>query len=65
VAPSYADLDRRVYEELEARVEETVRAALYGETSPARKAPDGAARAEHTAALMWQSCRPLRGSPSA
>ncbi|GBF93799.1 hypothetical protein Rsub_06131 [Raphidocelis subcapitata] len=29
VPPSYVDLDRLVYEELEARLEETVRAALY------------------------------------
>ncbi|KAI8465651.1 MAG: hypothetical protein J3K34DRAFT_487137 [Monoraphidium minutum] len=29
VPPDYADLDPRVYEELEARVEETVRGALY------------------------------------
>lgn len=30
VAPLYRDLDQRCYEELEARVEETVRDALYG-----------------------------------
>jgi hypothetical protein len=42
VAPSYDDLDRRVYEELEARVEETVRAALYGEPTARAPAPGGA-----------------------
>jgi hypothetical protein len=31
VSPCYAELEGRVYEELEARVEETVRDALYGE----------------------------------
>jgi hypothetical protein len=55
VSPCYAELEGRVYEELEARVEETVRDALYGETQWE------SARSQLRAALNCCVCKVVHG----
>lgn len=57
VPPCYADLDRLVYEELEARVEEAVRAALYGARGGARQAAPAAAILGGAWAGEWPASR--------
>jgi hypothetical protein len=59
VAPCYAELEGRVYEELEARVEETVRDALYGEPPAALSSQLAAVPHQRLSCCMCVLCTAL------